>query len=114
MDKPNTTHIAGPAPHPLAKEESGVFPTTLGGTFATANTEYRFRDGECTVVTDRRTGRQLLKHPALRGSLQGAISHGVEASRAPRHGDSLVIITAGGDQLITSAVLSVEPLRVGA
>lgn len=84
--------------------------------FVTRNTEYHVRKNLCVGVRDRKSGRWMRGHIALRSEVAGGLSFlqtgGVRASDAfPSIGESLFFCRDGRD-LVTSAVVSVErPIR---
>ncbi|MCA9530842.1 MAG: hypothetical protein KC543_11950 [Myxococcales bacterium] len=80
--------------------------------FVTLNTEYHVRRQTCVGVRDRRTGRWLRDHTALRGRVSGGLSFLPNGSvRAcdgePGPGESLFVVSAGRD-LVTSPLVAVD------
>ena len=80
--------------------------------YVTRNTEYHMRKDTCVAVRDRSSGRWLVRHPALRQRVQGAIrfcdNGSIRANPGlPRIGESICFENSGRD-LITSCVVSVE------
>jgi hypothetical protein len=84
--------------------------------FVTRNTEYHVRRNLCVGVRDRKSGRWMRGHIALRSEVAGGLSFlktgGVRASDSlPGVGESLFFCRDGRD-LVTSAIVSVErPVR---
>ncbi len=80
--------------------------------FVTRNTEYHVRRDTCVAVRDRRTGRWLRGHLALRSRVAGGLRFtrdgGIVATeQMPSVGDALFFHGPGRD-LVTSPVVSVE------
>lgn len=80
--------------------------------YVTRNTEYHFKDGFCVAVRDRRTGKYLESHLALRRRIKGGIlfflNGGIQPNIGePRPGEALYF-ESGGRDLLTSPLVSVE------
>ncbi len=80
--------------------------------FVTRNTEYHVRRDLCVAVRDRRSGRWLRGHLALRSRVAGGLRFtpegGIVATEEqPAVGDALFFHAPGRD-LVTSPVVSVE------
>ena len=80
--------------------------------FVTRNTEYHVRKTVCVGVRDRKSGRWMRGHIALRSEVAGGLSFlktgAVRATDAlPSIGESLFFCRDGRD-LVTSAIVSVE------
>jgi hypothetical protein len=80
--------------------------------FITRNTEYHVRRDECVGVRDRRSGRWLRGHLALKSQISGALQFSREGGVVPNGGlpsigESLFFHAAGRD-LITSPIVSIE------
>jgi hypothetical protein len=78
--------------------------------FLTRNSEYHVQSHVCVGVRDRRTGRWLEDHPALRRALLSAVAAnggGLQALYAPCLGERLEF-DVDGAALRTSAVLDIE------
>ena len=80
--------------------------------YVTRNTEYHLRDGICIAVRDRRSGRWLPSHSALRRTLSGAVrydpsGYAAPSPSAPDVGDALYF-GGGGRDLVTTVLSSVE------
>jgi hypothetical protein len=80
--------------------------------YVTRNTEYHVRQHTCVGVRDRRTGEWLQSHLALKTRVLGALRFSAEGGiqpnlGSPRIGDSL-FFQAGGRDLVTSTILSVD------
>lgn len=80
-------------------------------TYVTRNTEYHFHEGVCVAVRDRRTGRWLSSHLAMRRRVSGGVRHFPNGATVPTEraeiGDALYF-AEDGRELITSAVCRVE------
>lgn len=81
--------------------------------YVTRNTEYHFRGERCVAVRDRRTGRWLDSHLAVRRKLAGGVRFyengtAVPSCEAPQVGEALYFDDAGGRELITSILSSIE------
>lgn len=80
--------------------------------FVTRNTEYHVRKTVCVGVRDRKSGRWMRGHIALRSEVAGGLSFlksgAVRATDSlPSIGESLFFCRDGRD-LVTSAIVSVE------
>ncbi|MFW5920994.1 MAG: hypothetical protein ACOCUS_04085 [Polyangiales bacterium] len=80
--------------------------------FITRNTEYHVRRNLCVGVRDRRSGRWLRGHLALKSRVSGGLRFNMEGGIVPNAGlpsigDSLFFHAAGRD-LVTSPIVSVE------
>lgn len=80
--------------------------------FVTRNTEYFLRDDVCVGVRDRRTDSWLEGHLALGRELSGGVrvlqnGEAIPVPDTPQVGEALYF-SAGGRELITSALCSVE------
>ncbi len=80
--------------------------------FVTRNTEYHIRRDTCVGVRDRRSGRWMHGHLALRSRVSGGLRFnsvgGVQPSEGiPAIGESLFFSAAGRD-LITSPIVAVR------
>jgi len=80
--------------------------------FVTRNTEYHVRRDLCVGVRDRRSGRWLRGHLALKSRVSGGLRFNLEGGIVPNAGipsigDSLFFHAAGRD-LVTSPVISIE------
>jgi hypothetical protein len=80
--------------------------------FVTRNTEYHVRRDQCIGVRDRRSGRWLHGHLAIKGRVEGGLRFSSEGGITPNGGlpsigDSLFFHAAGRD-LITSPVVAIE------
>jgi hypothetical protein len=76
--------------------------------FVTRNTEYHVRRGRCVAVRDRRSGRFLEEHAALRRFVACAVQYkeaAVTMTPIPKIGDSLCF---DGTNIVTSQVLAIE------
>jgi hypothetical protein len=81
-------------------------------TYVTRNTEYHFRGDVCVAVRDRRTGRWLDSHLAVRRRLSGGVKFhqngvAVPSCASPRVGEALYF-DDDGQELITSLLSSIE------
>ena len=80
--------------------------------FVTRNTEYHVRGKLCVGVRDRRSGEWLRAHLALRGEISFGLRFDVAGGIAPSVGNPAVgdslFLHAGGRDLVTSTILSVE------
>ena len=79
--------------------------------FLTRNTEYHVRSDVCVAVRDRRSGRWLQSHLAVKNRIHGGLRfyrHGGISTNPgnPQVGDSLFFFASGQD-LVTSPVLQV-------
>jgi len=79
--------------------------------FVTRNTEYHFRDGLCVAVRDRKTGRWLEAHLALRRPVSGSLKFYPNGAirptiGQPRLGEALFFATGGRD-LVTSPLMDI-------
>jgi len=80
--------------------------------YVTRNTEYHFRGETCVAVRDRKTGRFLLSHLAVRRSLSGGVKYqangtAVPSCAPPRVGEALYF-GDDGRELVTSICSSIE------
>jgi len=80
--------------------------------FVTKNTEYHFRDDVCVAVRDRKTGRWLASHLALKRRLAGGVRFEgqgcpIPFSEPPKVGDAL-FFGLGGRELVTSLLCAIE------
>lgn len=80
--------------------------------FVTRNTEYHVRRELCVGVRDRRTGKWLRGHMALRSRVSGGLcftpTGGIRANDGtPAVGESLFFVADGRD-LVTSPVVAIE------
>jgi hypothetical protein len=76
--------------------------------FVTRNTEYHVRRGRCIAVRDRRTGKFLEDHAALKRFVACAVQYresSVTMTPVPKIGDSLCF---DGTNIVTSQVLAIE------
>jgi len=83
--------------------------------FVTRNTEYHLRDGVCVAVRDRRTGRFVPAHIAIKLPLSGAVHvnpHGIALPLLDKPGVGDALCFWGSEessrQIVTSRVVSVE------
>lgn len=80
--------------------------------FVTRNTEYHVRRDLCVGVRDRRTGRWMRSHLAIKSRVSGGIRFTDEAGIIPTAGDPAIgeslFFHAAGRDLITSPVISIE------
>lgn len=80
-------------------------------TYVTRNTEYHFHDGVCVAVRDRRTGRWLSSHLAMKRRMTGGVRHFSNGSTIPTEqaevGDALYF-GEEGRELITSTLCRIE------
>ncbi len=80
--------------------------------YVTRNTEYHFRDGFCVAVRDRRTGRFLESHLALRRRIHGGLRFYLNGAILPNPGDpepgEALYFESNGRDLVTSPLVSVE------
>jgi hypothetical protein len=82
--------------------------------YVTRNTEYHFRGEQCVAVRDRRTGRWLASHLAIRRKLAGGvrffeIGTALPSCESPKFGESLYFDEdTGGRELITSILSAIE------
>jgi len=72
----------------------------------TKNTEYHFRDDECVGVRDRKTGKWVRKHLALRAFLTGYVDQTKKIWKSPVRGGRLHIISERGS-VLTSPLINV-------
>ncbi|MDX9999979.1 MAG: hypothetical protein RBU30_01655 [Polyangia bacterium] len=79
----------------------------LNRKLVTRNTEYHIHMRECVGVRDRRTGKWLTAHPALRAWLLGGMDRKERIFAAMRPGVRLVF-TDGKRDVLTSPLLSVD------
>jgi hypothetical protein len=80
--------------------------------YVTRNTEYYFRSDVCVAVRDRRTGRWLDAHLAIRRKLAGGVRFhhngvAVPSCDSPRIGEALYFDDEGRE-LITSVLASID------
>jgi hypothetical protein len=80
--------------------------------FVTKNTEYHFRDGFCVAVRDRRTGKFLQGHLALRRRVQGGLRVFPNGALLPnpghpKEGEGLCFLSGGRD-LVTSPIERID------
>ncbi len=80
--------------------------------FVTRNTEYHVRRDACVAVRDRRTGKWMRGHMALKSKVSGGLrftpTGGIRANEGvPSVGESLFFVASGRD-LVTSPVVAVE------
>jgi hypothetical protein len=80
--------------------------------YVTRNTEYHVRRNICIAVRDRRTGRWVEGHIALRKRLEGSLRFHPHGGLAPNIGDPAVgdaiYFRTGERDLITSRLESIE------
>ena len=81
--------------------------------YVTRNTEYHVRKALCVGVRDRRTGRWVKGHLAVRSRVSGGLrfheNGGVRPNEGtPAIGESLFFCADGRD-LVTSPVVAIEP-----
>ncbi|AKF05799.1 hypothetical protein [Sandaracinus amylolyticus] len=80
--------------------------------FVTRNTEYHVRRDVCVAVRDRRSGEWLRGHLALRQRVHGGLKFTRAGGILPNLGQpgvgESIFFHAGGRDLVTSPVLSVE------
>jgi hypothetical protein len=83
--------------------------------YVTRNTEYHLRDGVCVAVRDRRTGRFIPAHIAIRLPLTGGVRIYMNGTAVPRLdkplvGDALCFSRSAdmSHQIVTSRVESIE------
>jgi hypothetical protein len=80
--------------------------------FVTKNTEYHFKDEVCVAVRDRKSGRWLASHLALKRRLAGSVRFGgpgcaVPRTDPPKVGDAL-FFGLDGRELVTSLLCAIE------
>jgi hypothetical protein len=80
--------------------------------FVTRNTEYHFKDEVCVAVRDRKSGKWLASHLALRRKLAGSVRFegagcAVPIKRQPAVGEAMYFGT-GGRELVTSLLCAIE------
>lgn len=80
--------------------------------YVTRNTEYHFRGEVCVAVRDRRTGRWLDAHLAVKRKLTGGVKFhangvAVPSCASPKVGEALYF-DEDGRELITSLLSSIE------
>lgn len=80
--------------------------------FVTKNTEYLFKDDVCVAVRDRKTGRWLASHLALKRQLAGSVRFEgqgcpIPSTYPPKVGDAL-FFGLGGRELVTSLLCAIE------
>lgn len=80
--------------------------------YVTKNTEYHFRDAVCVAVRDRKSGRWLSSHLAVRRRLTGGVRFhrngtAVPSFEPPKVGEALYF-GDDGRELLTSLLCSVE------
>jgi hypothetical protein len=80
--------------------------------FVTKNTEYHFRDEVCVAVRDRKSGRWLASHLALKRKLAGSVRFqgrgcAVPFAKSPEVGEAL-FFGLGGRELVTSLLCAIE------
>ena len=80
--------------------------------YVTRNTEYHFRGQTCVAVRDRKTGRFLHAHLAVRRTLSGGVKYqpngtAVPSGAAPQVGEALYF-GDDGRELVTSLCSSIE------
>ncbi len=75
--------------------------------FITRNTEYHVHHRECVGVRDRKTGRWIHDHPALRSWLLGGMDRRKKMFHTLLPGTRLVF-TNGERDVLTSPLLEVE------
>ena len=80
--------------------------------YVTRNTEYHFRDGFCVAVRDRRTGKFLQSHLALRRRIHGGLRFFLNGAIIPNPGEpqpgEALYFESSGRDLVTSPLESVE------
>lgn len=80
--------------------------------YVTRNTEYHFRDGVCVAVRDRKSGRWLASHLAVRRRLSGGVRIFANGSAIPTCSDPTVgeamYFADEGRELITSVLCGIE------
>lgn len=95
---------------PGDEEITGMRSADAYRVFLTRNSEYHVQSHVCVGVRDRRTGRWLEDHPALRRALLSAVAAnggGLQALYSPCLGERLEF-DVDGAALRTSAVLDIE------
>jgi hypothetical protein len=80
--------------------------------FVTKNTEYHFKGEVCVAVRDRKSGRWLASHLALKRKLAGSVRFQGQACAiplldAPKVGDAL-FFGLDGRELVTSLLCAIE------
>ena len=80
--------------------------------FVTKNTEYHFKDEVCVAVRDRKSGRWLASHLALKRRLAGSVRFQGQACpipfpETPKVGDAL-FFGLDGRELVTSLLCAIE------
>ena len=80
--------------------------------YVTRNTEYHFRGQTCVAVRDRKTGRFLASHLAIRRTLSGGVKYhangcAVPSYAPPQVGEALHF-GEGGRELVTSLCASIQ------
>jgi len=80
--------------------------------YVTRNTEYHFRGQTCVAVRDRKTGRFLHSHLAIRRTLSGGVRYqgngsAVPSCAPPQVGEALYF-GDDGRELVTSLCASIE------
>ena len=80
--------------------------------YVTRNTKYHCRGERCIAVRDRRTGRWLDSHLAIRRKIAGGVRFfqngtAIPISETPQVGEALYF-DEGGQELITSVLASIE------
>jgi hypothetical protein len=80
--------------------------------FVTRNTEYHFKDEVCVAVRDRKSGKWLASHLALRRKLAGSVRFegggcAIPVRKAPAVGEAL-FFGMGGRELVTSLLCAIE------
>ncbi len=80
--------------------------------YVTRNTEYHVRRSICVAVRDRRSGRWVDGHMAIRKRMEGSLRFFENGGMAPNHGDpspgDAIYFRAGGRDLITSRLEAVD------
>ncbi|MEO6598567.1 MAG: hypothetical protein ABIQ16_01750 [Polyangiaceae bacterium] len=80
--------------------------------YVTRNTEYHFRGPTCVAVRDRKTGRFLQSHLAVRRRLSGAVRYQENGTAIPSGAQPLVgealYFGDDGRELVTSLCSSIE------
>jgi len=82
--------------------------------YVTRNTEYHFREQTCVAVRDRKTGRFLASHLAIRRTLSGGVRYHANGSAVPSYappevGEALYFDEcAGARELVTSLCSSIQ------
>jgi hypothetical protein len=80
--------------------------------YVTRNTEYHFRGQTCVAVRDRKSGRFLEAHSAVRRTLSGGVKYqgngtAIPSGAPPQVGEALYF-GSQGRELVTSLCSSIE------